>query len=195
MTQRPPRARARGGKCGAEPIVDILEREEQVIRLLAEGRSQHHIARELGISQAAVSKILGRVTARWRATNLERIHRERMLQLVRLNHVYREALAAWERSQHPMTRRRQRQRLGSTGASHGSDAEVISEESAGDPRYLEVARRTIAESVRLLDGESGPTDTGPAEFTLKTDATRPDTVAVPDPSDQDPSDPPDEEPS
>ena len=32
--KRPPRARrSRGGKCGAEPIADILEREERVIAL------------------------------------------------------------------------------------------------------------------------------------------------------------------
>ena len=57
---RPPRRNPRGGKGGAEPRSVIRRREHQVLTLTEEGWRQEAIADHLGITQAAVSKILRR---------------------------------------------------------------------------------------------------------------------------------------
>ena len=54
-------SRSRGGKGGAEPRMRIVERQRLVVERSLAGDSQHQIATLLGISQAAVSKILRRV--------------------------------------------------------------------------------------------------------------------------------------
>ena len=61
---RPPRRTSRGGKGGAEPRRVIRQREHQVLTLTEQGWRQEAIADHLGITQAAVSKILRRVDAR-----------------------------------------------------------------------------------------------------------------------------------
>ena len=59
----PPRRTPRGGKGGAEPRSVIRRREHQVLTLTEQGWRQEAIADHLGITQAAVSKILRRVTS------------------------------------------------------------------------------------------------------------------------------------
>ena len=60
----PPRRNPRGGKGGAEPRRVIRRREHQVLTLTEQGWRQEAIADHLGITQAAVSKILRRVDER-----------------------------------------------------------------------------------------------------------------------------------
>jgi DNA-binding CsgD family transcriptional regulator len=53
-----------GGKNGSEPRMRIRAREQGVVALSEAGRTQDAIARELGITQSAVSQILRRVDLR-----------------------------------------------------------------------------------------------------------------------------------
>ena len=54
----------RGGKGGWEPRSRVLARLEQVVKLYEQGHTQDEIARQVGISQPAVSRILHRVDVR-----------------------------------------------------------------------------------------------------------------------------------
>ena len=56
--------RGRGGQQGHEPRARIRTRELRAVELATQGWSQPEIAAELGVSQAAVSKILQRADAR-----------------------------------------------------------------------------------------------------------------------------------
>jgi transcriptional regulator with XRE-family HTH domain len=144
------RGRARGGKHGAEPRPRIRERQRQGVARADQGWTQQAIAGELGISQAAVSKMLRRVDAREAAALGADLARRRARQIRRLEHLLRETLQAWEASKAPHTRRRQRQTTHG-GGPESSTAEVTVEEHPGDPRFLEQARR-IEEQIAALCG-------------------------------------------
>jgi len=119
-----------------------------------EGRSQHEIARELGISQPAVCKILQRIEDRLLADVAWKVERHRARQTLRLEFIYGEAVRAWKASKQESLRKRQRQ----TGAAAGSGttmAEVTSEHRHGDPRFLDEARRTL-QDLRTLWGIDAP---------------------------------------
>lgn len=66
MTPRPSArtGRSRGGRGGAEPRAGIKAREAQVGTRLLRGMSQRAIAEQAGFSEAAVCKIVGRLTVR-----------------------------------------------------------------------------------------------------------------------------------
>jgi hypothetical protein len=83
-----------------------------------------------------------------------RIERQRARQSLRLEFLYSEAIRAWRTSQEDALRRRQRKTDGA-GGSTSTVAEVISENQHGDPRYLEEARRALAD-LRTLWGVDAP---------------------------------------
>ena len=56
--------RGRGGQDGHDPRARIRTRERRTMELTVRGWSQHQIAADLGVTQAAVSKILNRVERR-----------------------------------------------------------------------------------------------------------------------------------
>lgn len=165
------RRRGRGGKGGHEPRLRIRQREQLVIELHTAGRSQHEIARIVGITQAAVSQIIRRVDERWARENQHRLERFKAEQDRKLNFLHRQALEAWERSK--TERRRRRQRQGGAGATgETSVSELIIDDVYGDPRYLETARRVLADLTRLRQapgvarGREESVDE-PAVFTLQ----------------------------
>jgi hypothetical protein len=88
----------------------------------------------------------------------------------KFEHVYREGMGAWEGSKSQRTRRRQRQTAAASGLGGGTIAEVVVDDSHGDSRYLEVARRALADLTRLwrltdTDADNGAVD-GPVEITV-----------------------------
>jgi predicted transcriptional regulator len=149
------RRRGRGGKGGHEPRARIRTREVRAIELAILGWSQHHIAADLGISQAAVSKLLKRIETRVLRELAETIERHKARQTLRLEHQYAEAMRAWDASKADTTRRRQRKTHGRSGGSDATIAEVTVENRHGDPRYLEVARKALAD-VRKVWGLDAP---------------------------------------
>ncbi len=168
---RPRRPRPRGGKGGAEPRVHLRRREQDVVDLSAAGYSQHAIARQLSITQSAVSQILHRVDERWAQDHLKYVSRQKAVAARKFDHLYREAMQAWEASKTHKTRRRQRKTDGTGGRPGNAMAEVVVEDSHGDPRYLDTARRALADRDRLRatpapaapDAEA---PTAPMRFTL-----------------------------
>lgn len=151
-----PSRRGRGGQGGHEPRVRILAREQRVLDLAVLGWRQHHIARELGISQAAVSKILKRVELRLARETEETKDRQRIRHSLKLDAIHAEAMAAFVASKADSTRRTQRKHLGSSGRGGETIAEIVSESQHGDPRCLEVARKALADQ-RKLWGANAPT--------------------------------------
>ena len=148
------RGKGRGGKGGHEPRSRVRLREAQVLELLLEGHTQHHIAETSGISQPAVSKIARRIDERLLADLSQKVERHRARQTLRLEHIYGQAMQAWQDSKQEGLRRRQRktEHEGGTGS---TVAELISENRHGDPRYLDEARKALAD-LRKVWGVDAP---------------------------------------
>lgn len=147
--------RGRGGQGGHEPRTRVRTRELRAMELAVLGWSQHQIAADLGISQAAVSKLLTRIEGRVLRELAETIERHKARQTLRLEHQYAEAMRAWEESKADTTRKRQRKTQGGAGGADATVAEVVVENQHGDPRYLEVARKALAD-VRKVWGLDAP---------------------------------------
>jgi len=146
--------RGRGGQGGHEPRARLKLREIRVMEMILEGRTQHQIATELRISQPAVSKIVRRVEERLLADVELKVERQRARHTLRLEFVYGEAIRAWRASQQESLRRRQRKTDGGNAGGQ-TIAEIVSENRHGDPRYLDEARKALAD-LRTLWGVNAP---------------------------------------
>jgi predicted transcriptional regulator len=142
------RRRGRGGQGGHEPRARIRTRELRALELTVLGWSQPQIAGDLGISQAAVSKLLRRIETRLLRELAETVQRQKARQTLRLEHLFAEAMRAWNESKADTTRRRQRQTQGGDGAG-ATVAELVVENQHGDPRYLDEARKSLADQRKL----------------------------------------------
>jgi hypothetical protein len=149
MSAHPRHRRGRGGQGGHEPRARIRTRELRALELATLGWSQHRIAADLGISQAAVSKLLRRVETRVLRELIDLVDRQKVRHTLRLEHLYAEAMGAWEQSKTDTTRRRQRKTEGGTGGASASVAEIVVENQHGDPRYLDEARKALADHRKL----------------------------------------------
>jgi uncharacterized protein with von Willebrand factor type A (vWA) domain len=143
------RRRGRGGQGGHEPRARIRTRELRALELATLGWPQHQIAADLGISQAAVSKILKRIELRLLKDMTETVERQKARQTVRLEHLFAEAMGAWEHSKTDSTRRRQRKTQAGTGGAGATVAEIVTENQHGDPRYLDEARKALADHRKI----------------------------------------------
>ena len=155
MRDTPRRHRGRGGQGGHESRARIQSRELRVMELSVLGWSQHQIAADIGVSQAAVSKILQRVEERALRELTAQVERQKVRQSLRLNHLYQELMRAWGDSKADSTRRRQRNTQGGAGGVGNTIAEIVSENQHGDPRYAEAARKVLADE-RTLWGLDSP---------------------------------------
>jgi predicted transcriptional regulator len=147
--------RGRGGQGGHEPRPRIRTRERRALELAVLGWSQYRIAADLGVSQAAVSKLLKRLEGRLLRDLAETLERHKVRQTLRLEHQYAEAMYAWNESKADTTRKRQRKTHGGSGGTDATVAEVVVENQHGDPRYLEGARKALAD-VRKVWGLDAP---------------------------------------
>jgi predicted transcriptional regulator len=144
-----PRRRGRGGRGGHEPRARIRTRELRAMELTVRGWPQQEIAADLGVSQPAVSKILKRVELRLLRELTTTVERQKVRHTVRLEHLFAEAIRAWEASKGDSTRRRQRKTQGEPARPGATVAEIVIENRHGDPRYLEEARKALADHRRL----------------------------------------------
>jgi len=143
------RRRGRGGQGGHEPRARIRTRELRAMELTVLGWSQHQIAADLGVSQAAVSKILTRVEQRALQELLTVVERQKVRHTLRLEHLFAESIRAWEHSKADTTKRRQRKTHTRDGGAGATVAEVVVENQHGDPRYLDEARKALADHRKL----------------------------------------------
>lgn len=129
--------RGRGGQGGHEPRARVESRERRVLERSVRGESQRHIAAEEGLTQGAVSKIIGRMEARVLEALVTVVERQKARQTLRLDYLYREGLQAWEASKADATRRVQRKTQSVTGAATATVVQLAVDTQHGDPRYLE----------------------------------------------------------
>ena len=146
---RPGSDHGRGGQGGHEPQASIQARALRVLERSVAGLSQREIAAEEGMSQSAVSKILQRLEARVLEELVGRVEQQKVRQTLCLDHLYRESLRAWEASKADATRRVQKKTQPGVGAPSATVAQFVVETQHGDPRYLEVARKVLADQRRV----------------------------------------------
>jgi predicted transcriptional regulator len=139
----------RGGVGGFEPRAVVDSRAQRAWALDAAGKTQREIALELGVTQAAVSKILRRTADRLAVDLRDDAGRQVVRALNRETYLYREALRAFERSQRDQTRRRQRQVTDARGHVVRGIVEADVTERDGDPRFLEQAGRALERTAAL----------------------------------------------
>lgn len=172
----PRRQAQRGGKGGAEPRTTIREREQRVLALSEQGWTQHAIAEELGVTQAAVSKILLRLDERALRLLASEMAHLKMRRARHLEYLSREGRRGWENSKQGRIRRRQRKAMGDGGTPVVTQDVVVDEHP--DPRMLDQARKA-EESLMHMFGfttpvaraanEAAPDPAVPPLFQLSTD--------------------------
>ena len=145
----------RGGQGGHEPRPRIQARELRVLERSIQGHSQREIAAEEGLTQGAVSKILSRLEQRALEELVDRVERQKARQTLRLDYLYRESLRAWAASKTDAKRRVQRKTDRGPGTPGATVVQLVVETQHGDPRYLELARKALADQ-RTLWGLDAP---------------------------------------
>ena len=147
---RPGSDHGRGGQGGREPRATVQARALRVLDRSVAGLSQREIAAAEGLSQSAVSKILRRLETRALQELVDRVEQQKARQSLRLDYLYGESLRAWAASKADATRRVQRTtQAGAGGAGGATVAQLVVETQHGDPRYLEVARKVLADQRRV----------------------------------------------
>jgi hypothetical protein len=125
----------------------INHRRQQVAELYLRGKYQEEIARLVGCSQPQVSADLKAVQRQWLAASIRDFDAVKAQELAKLDAIEREALDAWAQSRQPrevtLTKR-------ITGKDPRDEASIRREQSAGDPRFLQVAQRCIEVRCDLL---------------------------------------------
>ena len=155
--------RSRGGKGGAEARSTIRERERRVLTLSEQGWTQEAIAEDLGITQAAVSKIVRRVDDRaLQVIAAERAH-FKMRRARHLEYLSREGRRGWEQSKQGHIRRRQRKAAGADGTPVVTQDVVIDEHP--DPRMLDQARKAEETLVDMFGCTAPAADRAPSDVT------------------------------
>lgn len=148
----------------------VREREIRAWDLACRGRSQVAIAADLGITQAAVSQILKRVTQRYAKRLETEVEARKAVHTARLEYIVSEALDAWAESKKPRQKSRSRKTVIPVnlaaaaenqplvgGASVPVREEVLKEAvtMVGDAGYLSLALQADAE-LRKLHGINAP---------------------------------------
>lgn len=82
------------------------QREVTAWDLVTRGVSQAAIAKALGVTPSAVSQILDRVETRVLKDLEKKVQRQKARQHSRLEHIYSEAMAAWDESKKPKKKSR-----------------------------------------------------------------------------------------
>ena len=145
----PRTGRGRGGQGGHDPRPRVRTREGRAMELTVLGWSQHRIAADLGVTQAAVSKILARIEGRRLGELTAVVDRQKVRHTLRLEHIIAEGLHAWEASKTDATLRRQRQTRGGTSQAAATVSELVAENRHGEPRYLDVVLKALADHRKL----------------------------------------------
>ena len=149
MSARRTNRRGQGGQGGHEPRTRIRTRELRAMELTVLGWNQQQIASDLGISQPAVSKLLRRVEERVLTELRTLVERQKVRHTMRLEHLFAEAMRAWADSKADTTKRKQRRTQGQSGGDGATVAEITTESQHGDPRYLDEARKLLADHRKL----------------------------------------------
>lgn len=124
----------------------------EVARLLRQGRTEREIADELGVSNTQIHRDKEIIEARWQAAAREDTEAWKARMLARLDYVYGEAMAAWEKSKQKRTKTRVTSGKPAAGERLPSvvSTTVHSEEALPVPKFLEVAVSAVGHMAELL---------------------------------------------
>jgi hypothetical protein len=124
---------------------EIIQRRSSVAELYLKGWTQVTIAQHLGVRQPTISNDLAVLHREWRESAVRDFDAIREAQLQKLEHLEREAWAAYDRSAGTRQRKRMVARDGV------KISEIEQWEEAGDPRYMKIVQDCIAKRCELLD--------------------------------------------
>ena len=134
----------------------LLARRMKAWELRLRGYTYERIAKELGISSAAVCKIMQRLTKKYAERHTADIDRVKADQVAAHEEVAFEAFQAWERSKEAAKIFREKKAVDSNGQSFGvSERTMESRNQDGDPQYLQVYMKA-KENIRKIIGADAP---------------------------------------
>jgi hypothetical protein len=125
-----------------------LERRKRVADLYLTGKSQWHIAHELGINQGTVSRDLEALRIQWRASNQIKIDAIQERELAKLDLIEAEAWVAWEASKQNKERTTKERSSGESCAN--SKVVVVTESRLPDPEYLKTVQWCINKRCEII---------------------------------------------
>jgi DNA-binding MarR family transcriptional regulator len=123
--------------------------EAKAWELRQRGWTQSRIARELGLDQGTICRMLGRIERRELKRLSKRVQSEKARQTAILEHIADEALQAWELSKRP------KRRASTRKSALGSVDVTEMEEREGEPAYLDRAQAAL-DRLRQLWGLNAP---------------------------------------
>ncbi len=140
----------------------IVERDLKIWQLRVKGLSQAKIGLELGIARETVNRSIKRTMQELHQEMNELILEQKFMQTAQLEHLYEEAIGAWNASKEGSTERTLRTVGGGTAdpdprnAGEGKTEQIIKQmESSGDFKYLIEARAALKD-IRDIWGIEAP---------------------------------------
>lgn len=142
-------ARTKKGDIGrnkAERLA-LLKRRDEVSALYFQGIPQYQIAERLGVDAAQVTRDLQFLERLWLEGAVENRDRWKAEEIARINHMEREAYAAWERSKQERETRTARNATRPKGAE--TETGLRKEQRCGDTEYLKTVQWCINKRCEL----------------------------------------------
>jgi predicted transcriptional regulator len=133
----------------------MVEREHRAWELrIREHMTQAEIASELGIDQATVSRLLARAARARLEDKRQLIETQIAEQFDRLDHIFAEAMRAWEASKEPtkLVAKRMSRAADSSSDERPRDEDITTrvEDQDGNTRYLDTAMKALGDLRKLL---------------------------------------------
>jgi hypothetical protein len=130
--------------------LEILRDRKLISDLYIKGWTQEQIGAELKISRDMVQYDLARIREDWQASAVYNFDEAKQKALAELANLKRTAWTAWEKS--TKGKKKTKQSTTNDKAGGGSQAaEVVQEESYGDPRFLITIKELVDQECRLLN--------------------------------------------
>ena len=125
-------------------------RDLEIYAQVCAGRTQQAVGDAFGLSRQRIHVIVRQVEA-WLAPQLvERVRELKARHTTSLEHVFRESMAAWEKSKAD----RLKFRNGTTA--NGEINETTREQTCGDPRFLDAAMKALTDIRKMWGANEAP---------------------------------------
>ena len=124
-------------------------RDLEIYAQVCAGRTQQAVGDAIGLSRQRIHVIVRQVEAWLAPQMMEQIREVKARHTTSLEHVFREAMAAWEKSKQDQLKFR----TGSTA--QGEIEETTRTQTCGDPRFLDAAMKAL-EQIRKMWGANAP---------------------------------------
>lgn len=141
-------------KVKSQPDEVTLDREERAFELRTKGWTQQRIAKEIGVTQAAICQILTRVTKKYTKLFMEHVQTVKAEQVAIHTRIVDEALQSWEKSKGMhQTEKNKAKGIIRDGIKQtvGGDTTIENKQLFGDTRYLDSSMKAM-EHIRKIMG-------------------------------------------